>query len=227
MDDEVSSIRMAEVTVALSLATDLGTGQPMDHALRTCALSMKAAEAVGLDDATRSCLYYVALLRFLGCTSDASDVAVIAGGDDVTFNATMAPILMASAGEGDAILRAPSRRGSAGATAGGQDRQGAERSGLGEPQLIGSLRGRSATRPTARPGRRRLRCARARLRALGRQGASRRSGRRGGAGGGPHRRGRTRRRAVHPPLRLAGSLRRAGASTWARLRPDRRRRPRR
>ena len=54
---------------------------------------------VGLDDAGRSCVYYVALLRFLGCTSDASDVAVIAGGDDVAFNATMAPILMASAGE--------------------------------------------------------------------------------------------------------------------------------
>ena len=100
MGDDAPSIRMAEVTIALSLATDLGTGQPMDHALRTCALSLAAAEALGLDDATRSCVYYVALLRFLGCTSDASDVAVIAGGDDVAFNATMAPILMASAGEG-------------------------------------------------------------------------------------------------------------------------------
>ena len=99
MGDDAPSIRMAEVTIALSLATDLGTGQPMDHALRTCALSLAAAEALGLDDATRSCVYYVALLRFLGCTSDASDVAVIAGGDDVAFNATMAPILMASAGE--------------------------------------------------------------------------------------------------------------------------------
>ena len=33
-------------------------------------------------------------------STDASEVAVIAGGDDVTFNATMAPALMASAGEG-------------------------------------------------------------------------------------------------------------------------------
>jgi HD-GYP domain-containing protein (c-di-GMP phosphodiesterase class II) len=100
MGDDGPSIRVAEVTIALSLATDLGTGQPMDHALRTCALSLAAAEALGLDDATRSCVYYVALLRFLGCTSDASDVAVIAGGDDVAFNATMAPILMASPGVG-------------------------------------------------------------------------------------------------------------------------------
>jgi len=90
---------MAEVSIALSLATDLGTGQPLDHALRTCSLSLAAAEALGLEDVTRSDVFYVALLRFLGCTSDASDVAVIAGGDDVIFNATMAPALMASAGE--------------------------------------------------------------------------------------------------------------------------------
>jgi HD-GYP domain-containing protein (c-di-GMP phosphodiesterase class II) len=100
MSDDVASVRMAEVSIALSLATDLGTGQPLDHALRTCSLSLAVAEALALDDATRSDVFYVALLRFLGCTSDASEVAVIAGGDDVTFNATMAPALMASAGEG-------------------------------------------------------------------------------------------------------------------------------
>ena len=55
---------------------------------------------LGLDDAARSCVYYVALLRFLGCTSDASEIAVLAGGDDVAFNAAMAPILMAQPGEG-------------------------------------------------------------------------------------------------------------------------------
>jgi len=60
---------------------------------------MAAAEAMGLDAATRACVYYVALLRFMGCTSDASDTAVLAGGDDVAFNATMAPMLNARAGE--------------------------------------------------------------------------------------------------------------------------------
>ena len=63
---------MAELTIALSLATDLGTGQPMEHGLRTCWLSLAASEALGLDVASRSCVYYVALLRFLGYTSDAS-----------------------------------------------------------------------------------------------------------------------------------------------------------
>jgi HD-GYP domain-containing protein (c-di-GMP phosphodiesterase class II) len=90
---------LAELTVALSLATDLGTGQPMEHGLRTCWLSLRTAEALGLDAAARSCVYYVALLRFLGCTSDAADTAVLAGGNDVAFNAAMAPMLMARPGE--------------------------------------------------------------------------------------------------------------------------------
>jgi hypothetical protein len=44
-------------------------------------------------------VYHVALLRFLGCTSDASEVAVFTGGDDVAFNATFAPMLNAQPGE--------------------------------------------------------------------------------------------------------------------------------
>jgi len=90
---------MAELTIALSLATDLGTGQPMEHGLRTCLLSLSAAEHLGLDGGRRSCVYYTALLRFLGCTSDAADTAELAGGDDLAFNATFAPALLAGAGE--------------------------------------------------------------------------------------------------------------------------------
>jgi hypothetical protein len=91
---------LAELTVALSLATDLGTGQPMEHGLRTCWLSLGVAESLGLDPATRSCVFYAALLRFVGCTSDASDTAAMVGGDDVAFNAVMAPMLMARPGQG-------------------------------------------------------------------------------------------------------------------------------
>ena len=91
--------RLAELTVALSLATDLGTGQPMEHGLRTTWLSLQVAKALGLDGAAQSCVYYVALLRFVGCTSDSSETAAMSGGDELAFNAAMAPILMASRGE--------------------------------------------------------------------------------------------------------------------------------
>jgi HD-GYP domain-containing protein (c-di-GMP phosphodiesterase class II) len=99
VDDEARSGRVAELTIALSLATDLGTGQPLERGLRTCWLSLAAAEALGLDGPARSSVYYMALLRFLGCTSDAWEVAVLAGGDDVAFNAVMGPMLNAASGE--------------------------------------------------------------------------------------------------------------------------------
>jgi hypothetical protein len=57
---------VAELPVALSLATALGTGQPLEHGLRTCWLSLAAAEQLGLDATARSVVYFVALLRFVG-----------------------------------------------------------------------------------------------------------------------------------------------------------------
>ena len=99
MDEQDRPYRLAELTLALSLATDLGTGQPMEHGLRTCWLSLACAEALGLDATARSAVYHTALLRFLGCTSDASETAVLAGGDDLAFNAVMAPTLMGQPAE--------------------------------------------------------------------------------------------------------------------------------
>lgn len=88
-------VRLVELTAALSLATDVGTGQPFEHALRTCLLAVRAADALGLAPAERSTVVYTTLLRFLGCTSDASQTAVLTGGDEIAFNAAMAPVVMA------------------------------------------------------------------------------------------------------------------------------------
>jgi HD-GYP domain-containing protein (c-di-GMP phosphodiesterase class II) len=88
--------RLAELTIALSLATDLGTGQPLEHGLRTCWSAVAAAGDMGLDPQERSCVYHVALLRFLGCTADASATAALVGGDEIRFNARLAPAVMAN-----------------------------------------------------------------------------------------------------------------------------------
>jgi hypothetical protein len=40
-------IRAAEVVGALSLATDLGTGQPLEHALRSAVLGVRLGERHG------------------------------------------------------------------------------------------------------------------------------------------------------------------------------------
>jgi len=92
---EGDGLRLVELMAALSLATDLGTGQPMEHALRTAVLAVRAAGALGLSPADRSVILYTALLRFVGCTSDASETAVLAGGDEIAFNEAMAPMVMA------------------------------------------------------------------------------------------------------------------------------------
>jgi HD-GYP domain-containing protein (c-di-GMP phosphodiesterase class II)/DNA-binding CsgD family transcriptional regulator len=84
---------------AISLATDLGTGQSLEHALRTCLLSQRAGEALGLEPGERRELYYVSLLRFLGCTSEAGDDARFTEGREMDFYAGFAPVFMGQQAE--------------------------------------------------------------------------------------------------------------------------------
>ena len=46
-------LRLAELIAALSLAIDLGLGQPMAHVLRTCLLAVRLGRALGLVPAVR------------------------------------------------------------------------------------------------------------------------------------------------------------------------------
>jgi pimeloyl-ACP methyl ester carboxylesterase len=92
----VDRVRLAELCAAASLFTDLGTGQPTEHGLRTCLVAMRLAAALGLPADVLSEVYYVSLLRFLGCTADAHQLAAMTGGDEVRFLAGMAPVAMGS-----------------------------------------------------------------------------------------------------------------------------------
>ncbi len=92
-------LRLSELLAALALATDLGTGQSSDHSLRTCLRSVAIARELGCDDATVAMVHQVALLRFLGCTADASETAAMTGGQDAAFLAAMAPAFMGSPAE--------------------------------------------------------------------------------------------------------------------------------
>jgi HD-GYP domain-containing protein (c-di-GMP phosphodiesterase class II) len=79
-----SQVRLAELVASLSLATDLGLGQPMEHILRSCTLGLRIAEDVGLDDSERAVVYYVALLAWLGCHADSHEQAAWFG-DDISL----------------------------------------------------------------------------------------------------------------------------------------------
>ena len=87
------NLRLAEFLAALSLATDLGMGQPLEQALRTCLIALALGRRLGLGPDDLSDVYYVALLRFLGCTADAHEFAELVGGDDIAARAAVAPVL--------------------------------------------------------------------------------------------------------------------------------------
>lgn len=76
-----TGIRLAELLGVLSLATDLGMGQPMEHVLRQCLISLRLAERVGLDEADREVVYYASLVAWVGCHVDAYEQAKWFGDD--------------------------------------------------------------------------------------------------------------------------------------------------
>ncbi len=70
---------------ALSLATDLGMGQPLEHELGVCLAALELADRLDCSAEERSQVYYVALLMHLGCTGGASFFASWVGGDEINF----------------------------------------------------------------------------------------------------------------------------------------------
>lgn len=73
--------RLAELVAALSLATDLGLGQAMEHGLRGCLIATRLAEHAELDQAAVDAVYWVSLLAMVGCTADSFEVRLVFGDD--------------------------------------------------------------------------------------------------------------------------------------------------
>ncbi|HET7397948.1 MAG TPA: HD domain-containing phosphohydrolase [Intrasporangium sp.] len=96
--------RTSELLASLALATDLGTGQPLERGLMTCVLAMTVGRAMGADGETLRAVHQFSLLRFLGCTSDAWETARLVAGDETAFLSAMAPATMGSPREQVASL---------------------------------------------------------------------------------------------------------------------------
>lgn len=62
--------RLAELMGALSLATDIGLGIPIEHAQRSALLAVRLAERAGMGEAEARHAYYLSLLKTVGCTGD-------------------------------------------------------------------------------------------------------------------------------------------------------------
>ncbi len=81
---ETREIRLADLLSALSLATDLAMAFPPETALRTCLLAVQIGRELRIPEEQLADLYYVPLLRHIGCTSYSHEEAVAFGGDDNT-----------------------------------------------------------------------------------------------------------------------------------------------
>ena len=80
-DGDLGGVKLAELLAALSLGTDLGMGQPMEHVLRQSLIALRLAEHLGLAEADRAVVYYSSFLAWVGCHIDAYEQAKWFGDD--------------------------------------------------------------------------------------------------------------------------------------------------
>ena len=101
--DAVSGVRRGEVIAALSLATDLTMGQPVEFALKSCVLGMRLGRMLGLDAEQLSEIFYQSLLRYIGCNAETHAMAALFG-DEIDFRRDFARIDMGGAAEMAALV---------------------------------------------------------------------------------------------------------------------------
>jgi HD-GYP domain-containing protein (c-di-GMP phosphodiesterase class II) len=87
-------VRLLEATASLSLAADLGFGQPFGDGLTVALLSVALADASGLDEDERRRTLYLALARHVGCTANADEIAAVAA-DEIALRAPSAMLDLA------------------------------------------------------------------------------------------------------------------------------------
>ena len=160
---------MAELTTALSLATDVGLSEPFEHGQRSALLAAWLATLAALPTDEAQAAFYLAMLKTVGCAGD-DDVGFRVLGEDL--GEWVGPI--GGAGKLEAmglVLRnvgsdLPAPR-PGGPRAGGAGRDASGDGGVAQP-----LRGRSKPGAAAGPGPRNRARAGTGLRALGRRRAA-------------------------------------------------------
>lgn len=73
----------AAILSALSMALDLVEGQPEGHAVRSCAIALRIGDALGLPETEMHSLFYAAILKDSGCSSNSVRIHKIFGGDEI------------------------------------------------------------------------------------------------------------------------------------------------
>ncbi|MEO9014049.1 MAG: HD domain-containing phosphohydrolase [Terrimesophilobacter sp.] len=76
-----SGVRLAEIVRAMSLAVDLGLGQPWEHVAHACLMACRIAQKLGLAPDERARLFYITMLGWVGCIADSHEVGRWFGDD--------------------------------------------------------------------------------------------------------------------------------------------------
>ena len=76
---------VAELVGAFTYALDMTEGQPPGHSLRACYIATRVAQTMGIDGAALGSVYYAALLKDLGCSSNAARLQELYAADDLAF----------------------------------------------------------------------------------------------------------------------------------------------
>src|SRR5215472_11287604 len=79
-------LRLGELVATFALAQDNAFGQPLESQLRSCLLATWMADEAGYDAGVKDTIYWTALLRYLGCTGHAHEVAAYLG-DEIAARA--------------------------------------------------------------------------------------------------------------------------------------------
>ena len=82
MSAGASGTRRTELLAALSIAIDLGLGQPAEHVLRSSVIATRLADRLGLAPAQRDTVFYTTLVMWIGCHAESHEY-VRWFGDDI------------------------------------------------------------------------------------------------------------------------------------------------
>ena len=80
-----TALPLSEIIGALSHALDLTEGQPEGHCVRCCWIGTAVGRELGMPTDDLDELYYVLLLKDVGCSSNAARISALYQTDDLTF----------------------------------------------------------------------------------------------------------------------------------------------
>ena len=66
-----NEVRTAEIIAAISMATDLAVGFPLEQGLRSCVIAARLCDRLDVDTDTASQAYFLSLLFYVGCNAPA------------------------------------------------------------------------------------------------------------------------------------------------------------